>query len=261
MKLAAPAILALALVAGPAPRSPAVAQEAPSADSTAILTGRVYSATTGRVVDGARILVPGTRLGAVSDSTGRFRIAGLPSGDRPFEVRRIGFAPATGTIHLAGGATVDATFVLEDTVVQVEGIRVTVRRALSAASDRKLERVGYYRRRTRGLGHFLGPADVERRVAESQAASDVLRNIPGLSVSRMVLGRARIELTRGTGSCQPVLFLDGKKAPELEIDDLNRFDLLAVEVYRGASEIPLEFSSAKSGCGIVLLWTKSTLPG
>jgi hypothetical protein len=248
----------LALAAALSLAAPARSQQPATApaDSAAELSGRVFSATTGDVVRGAQILVEGTGRGALSDSAGRFRIAGLPAGDRIIEVRRIGFASARGKIHLKGGASVDATFVLEDTVVEVQGIRVTVRRDLASAFGDKLERVGYFRRKLRGLGVFLDPARVRERVQESRETSDLLRNLPGVSVSRTILGHSDVRLSRGESSCSPVLYVDGKQSPGLQMDDLNREDVLAIEVYRGASETPLAYSMQKSGCGVILIWTK-----
>jgi hypothetical protein len=248
--LAVVAVLALAPAARAQDSAPA-----PS-DSVAELTGRVFSATTGDVVRGAQIVVEGTGLGALADSTGRFRIAGLPAGDHTIQVRRIGFASARGRIHLKAGASVDATFVLEDTVVQVEGIRVTVRRDPASAFGDKLARVGYFRRKERGLGYFMDPARVAERLQQSRETSDLLRNVPGVSVSRSVLGQATVRLSRGQSSCDPVLYVDGKQSPGLRVDDLNREDVLALEVYRGASETPLSYSMQKSGCGVILIWTR-----
>jgi hypothetical protein len=43
--------------------------------------------------------------------------------------------------------------------------------------------------------------------------------------------------------------------------DLREFALTgldAVEVYRSAAEVPLEYGGANAGCGVILLWSRLT---
>lgn len=40
------------------------------------------------------------------------------------------------------------------------------------------------------------------------------------------------------------------------IDQFSAVELDAIEVYRGASETPIEFGGRGAGCGTVLLWTR-----
>jgi hypothetical protein len=36
----------------------------------------------------------------------------------------------------------------------------------------------------------------------------------------------------------------------------NLFGLDAVEVYRSAAEVPVEYGGSNAGCGVILLWSR-----
>src|SRR5262245_12489608 len=74
------------------------------------ISGRVTDGVTGAPVAGAQLTVEGTRLGAVADDSGWYRIARIPPGTYSVGVRRIGYAhaasivtvrPQADTVHLA----------------------------------------------------------------------------------------------------------------------------------------------------------------
>jgi hypothetical protein len=57
--------------------------------------------------------------------------------------------------------------------------------------------------------------------------------------------------------CQPMVWLDGQRAPGVEIDDLRKDDIQAIELYRGASVTPPQFAtSGVTQCGAVVVWTR-----
>jgi iron complex outermembrane receptor protein len=53
------------------------------AQSGGIVTGRVTSADGAAPIPGATVILLGTTRGAVTDTAGRFRLAGLPAGEHP----------------------------------------------------------------------------------------------------------------------------------------------------------------------------------
>ncbi|MDX1746855.1 MAG: aconitase family protein, partial [Halobacteriales archaeon] len=60
------------------------------------------------------------------------------------------------------------------------------------------------------------------------------------------------------GSCEPVLYVDGMR---FQLDpDLGWGEpigaIQAMEIYRGAAEVPGEFSGSDAACGEVVVWTK-----
>jgi hypothetical protein len=70
-----------------------------------------------------------------------------------------------------------------------------------------------------------------------------------------------IVVTRGTGRCNPTLYLDGAMVasgalgPVRPDDFIVPRDVEAVEVYVRSNEVPIEFA-AVDDCGVVLIWTR-----
>src|SRR5688572_19881960 len=56
-----------------------------------VIRGTVVDSSTGAPITAANIAVRGTTLGAATGSDGRFTIAGVPEGNVPIIVRRIGY--------------------------------------------------------------------------------------------------------------------------------------------------------------------------
>jgi hypothetical protein len=99
---------------------------------------------------------------------------------------------------------------------------------------------------------------------------DVCQNDGGSSSRQPTL------LTRSGAStisgipCSPAIYLDGALVQPSGEDPNGerRFDLwtvppsqiLALEVFRSAAEVPAQFSGGSSACGVVMLWTKARLP-
>lgn len=245
--LPAAALLALVLTSGAAPAQ----QEAEAgADSTANLTGQVVSAMTGGPLDNARVVLKKSGRGAITDSAGQFTIRGAPAGSDTVQVSLIGFAEEQVPLTLKADHTTDVTFLLSETVLKVEDITVEVER------ERIGKLSGFEKRRKMGHGYFITPEEIEQR--NPQHPSDLLRTVPGVSVGAYRFGRADIRVTRGavgTG-CDVTYWVDGVAYANYHLDDLNRDDLLAMEIYRGPSETPPQFLFRNEGCGTIVVWTR-----
>ena len=243
--------LAAALSAALALPVLAAAPSAGAQEVAASLNGRVISAETGKPLPRAQVILDSTRQGAITDSTGRFRLPDVSPGERTVRVRLIGFSDAETTVEIRPKVITEVTFLLDREALHVEDLTVTV----PSGTSGKLDRVGFLRRQDRGLGVFVTPEEIERRNPDNP--SDLLRNLPGIRVGRPVLGQANVRVVRGHNECAPMIYLDGQKARGLDIDQLRREDVLAMEVYRGASETPPEFSFQLNGCGVVVIWTQA----
>jgi len=68
------------------------------------LYGFVRAGATGEPVPGVQVRVGGRTEIAVSDSVGRYRLAGLPAGRLEVRFTRLGFAPLEVSVLLAGAA-------------------------------------------------------------------------------------------------------------------------------------------------------------
>jgi hypothetical protein len=246
-----PALLSLPLLLASALPSRAQDRQERSelpVDTTATLTGTVVSAMTGGRLANARVVLVKSGFGAFTDSTGAFRIPRVPAGLDTVEVSLLGYASARAPLLLQKGATTTATFSLSQTVLRVEELHVEVKRA---AGMGKLAQFDEHR--VHGLGFYITPKMIEQRHA--QHPSDLLRMVPGLEVGPYNLGHANVRVVRATLNCNPPIYVDGILSPSLSIDDLNRDDIMAIEVYRGPSETPAEYEQGRNNCGAVVVWT------
>ena len=84
-----------------------------SAQETAAVAGRVADSRTGYSLQGAIIRVDGSSAVAYSDANGRFRLAGLPAGNRALEVEYVGLDPLRRSVALTAGTTTEIELRLE----------------------------------------------------------------------------------------------------------------------------------------------------
>jgi hypothetical protein len=221
---------------------------AAGAQTRAALVGTVRD-TAGVGVPLASISLAGVR--GLSDSAGRFTLAGLPGGAGTLMVRRIGFEPINAQLELVDGRTDSLNVVL----VMLAGVLPGVTTHADA-----LERVwlsDFYRHRDVGNGVFFNRKELDAK--KVVRLSDVLRRLPGLRMMTDRNGRQQLRIARG--NCIPDFWVDGQRAPFLNVDDVPLGDVEALEVYRGASGIPPEFNNrfGNPGCGAIVIWTR--LPG
>lgn len=226
------------------------AQEDSTGTTTASLAGQVVSGMTGGPLPNVRVEIRDQRKGAITDSLGHFRIDALVPGSAEVTVQHIQYGSKTVPVELAPNTVSTTTLLLSETALRMEEITVAATR-----SDRAGKLRGFYERRDAGGGYFITPDEVESRIL--QQTSDIFSGVPGLQVTGGTTGRARIQVARKGQACRPLIFFDGVAVPDASIDDLNPEDLLAVEVYRGPSETPLEFSRTSNTCGAILMWTRA----
>ncbi|MEY4089762.1 MAG: hypothetical protein RJB55_2033 [Verrucomicrobiota bacterium] len=115
----------------------AAAATAAAATATGSVAGRVSSPATGDRVEGARVSVEGTGLEAFSDSTGAYRIAGIPAGPARLRVFHTAYAPGTASTGVAAGAEsrldLDLT-PIGGTAVKLDRFVVATDRAMTGAA-------------------------------------------------------------------------------------------------------------------------------
>ena len=230
----------------------AVATLAPMAKAqTGTVAGRVVTAA-GDGVPGAQI-ASGTQR-TLTDSTGRFRLTGLPDGIVRIEVRRIGYR---STAVQARSGQNDLAIALSANPQSLEAVVVTG----TAAASQKRE-----------LGNAVGTIN----------ASDVVATAPIVSLQTLINGRtpgvvvmptsgqvgsgAQVRI-RGQASFSlgnnPLLFVDGVRVnnevatgptsqafgsqPISRMNDINPEDIESIEVLRGPSAATLYGTEAANG--------------
>jgi TonB-linked SusC/RagA family outer membrane protein len=183
------------------PADDALVRQQPTQGGT--LTGRVTDARTTQGVPSATIEIDGTRLGAITDEDGRYRIANVPAGSRTVVARRLGFAAMRRTLTITAGQETTADFALEASVVALDQIVVT---GTAGAEQR------------RSIGQAVATIDASQELSKSAApdigtllnarAPGVVINQPsgrlGAGPSIQVRGRSSI----GLGN-SPVIYIDG----------------------------------------------------
>lgn len=188
-----------------------------------------------------------------TDESGRFRIDAVPVGTVSVSIRKLGFEPQTipHTVSPRGFDTL--TVVMSVKVAALPGVRI---------SERELRRMlwieDFYRRRTRGIGTYLTRDEIDARRASR--VSDALRDTPGIRFVR-VRGGTGVRFMSAPSNrrdCTPMLWLDGQRAPGMEVDDLPVNEIEGIELYHGPSTTPMQFSQgAVTTCGTIVVWSRA----
>ncbi len=206
--------------------------------------------TYGTPIAGARVRLWGERRETRSNAQGEFSLAGLPTGTRMLELQAIGYAPRRELVDLRSRGEVVVDLPLEEFPTSIDTIRV-----FGATDERDVRLAGFARRQALGQGVFLDPQAVERR--QPLSLTDLLRGISGVEVSQVRGARTAVMRSPdGTGTCEPVLIINGVRMPRYDssLDDLiPASDVQAIEVYPRRIQAPAEYQSLT--CGSVVIWT------
>jgi 5-hydroxyisourate hydrolase-like protein (transthyretin family) len=207
-----------------------------------------------------RLMGGGEDRRVTTDSQGRFVFEEIPSGHYDLEVTHLGYQALNHPVEVEGGGRVTRMTVrllrdaiaLDPVVVEVEA-----RPSWGVLA-------GVYDRRDHmealGIGTFFDRSDIEQSAA-SQVTSLVAR-LPGVTRRPTSPGSAAHTLQiHRTNECQPAFFVDGMP---YRLDSRESIDHVVstwvvemIEVYRGPSELPMEFFTYEaSRCGAVAVWTR-----
>lgn len=218
--------------------------------TTASVSATLVDRTTKVPVEGARITVLGTGLGASSDVEGRFELSGVPTGVRVLQARAIGYAVSSWMIELTDGQVLRQTLELERRAIQMDTINVAV--ATESYAGWRSESAFDLRRQRHMGGFFLGRQDIQQRHALNIA--DLLRLVPGVMTNCTSRG-CTVRMDRGTRACSPEYFLDGYPATFSTGPNFPITQIRGVEIYRDYFEAPAEFQRPNLSCGIIAIWT------
>lgn len=249
------------------------------------LHGRVASAEGTRTpISAAHVQAMRLGLSAVTDSLGRFRLTGIPSGEYILTFRAAGFEPDSILVEFGEDESVSKDFFLRPRVTRLAEIEV------SAAADRivSAKLVGFAERKRIGIGRHLDRAAIARW--ENHRTSDLMATVPGVDVVAGKSSKAwasggravspgkcamcveridevldREDINAGARmACYMDVYLDGalvynsasRLAPLFDLNSIQVSSIEAIEVYASASQMPAEFNRTGGGCGVVLIWTR-----
>jgi hypothetical protein len=226
-----------------------------------ILTGTV-TAVNASPVARARVTISETALATATDSSGTFRVGQIPAGMRTLEIRMLGYAPLALPVEVLPGETLHLDLALSPEAVVLKTVAVD-----AGSSDRALR--GFTARRARGTGRYFDEEELIRM--QPRQFTDILRRVAGVQIqpgierygtgSTVQMGRNSGGM--GTRTCPVEFFVNGSPFPSARDGNINHFispdEIVAVEVYSGAAQIPQEFSNGayNTRCGVVVVWTRS----
>lgn len=254
--LAAASVVALAT----ALTAPAVA-----AQQAGVIAGTVLGAG-GQPLPGAQVRVTGTELGAVTDGSGRFRIAGLAGTDASIEVRRIGYRMETRQVRVG------------DTNVRIPMAEQSV--ALDAVVVTGTPG-GQSKRELGNAVSTINAAQVKEIAPVTSVQSLLSGRAPGVvvqSATGNVGAGARIRI-RGASSIslsnEPLIYIDGVRVANTpasgfsnqsfgsasisRINDINPDDIESIEIIKGPAAATLYGTEASNG--VIQIITKRGTTG
>lgn len=225
------------------------------AGRTATLTG-IVTDTDGRPLSNAELDVVGVPGSANSDEQGRFRLARLPGGSWDVHVQRIGFSPTRTSVVLKPDQTTTATLALRAARTVLDTVRVQGQRHDPFALRDKA--------RAYPGATFFSRAAIDSLHADRM--TDILRRAKGVQLvipdsggpPLIQMARSRFTDLQHAGICPVEYYVDGVPFDMQNSPDayFHPGDIAAIEVYDGASNIPPEYKSGSSTCGVVVIWTK-----
>lgn len=220
----------------------------PVGAQTAAVAGLLVNRESKSPVEGARVSIVGTSLGASSDPEGRFQVTGVPAGVRVLQVRAVGYAVGSWVVQLDQGQNFRQIFELLPRTVELDTLAVEGSAPQSWRSER-----GFEERRRRGLGVFITREQIQQRNAQS--VTDLLRTVPGLITTCGGRLGCQVRMSRSTTQCLPDYFLDGYPATFSTGPTFPIIQIRGVEVYHDRFETPPEFQQPNQQCGVIAIWT------
>lgn len=242
---------------------------APLAAQVAV-SGVVREDGSDRPLAGVEVLIEGSKRTSTTDSAGRF-VLDAPTGTKVALFRSIGFRPFRLRLQLARGDPVTANADLVREGVRLDSISVTG----SVPRPRGTGLEGFEERRRMGFGQFYDSTFLRRM--EHRRLMEVIQGTPGLRfvkfsedpsrpwIYELRLTGIRRESFDGVPCWMSVIF-DGSpiyrsgssvgRPPDFRRELTAVSHIQAIEVYRSASEVPLEYGGSSNDCGLLLLWSR-----
>lgn len=229
---------------------------APPPQATAgSVTGRVTDARTEQPLASVQVYVQGTRIGALTDRSGRYLLENVPEGEVTIVAELIGYAPVRERVTIASAARAVLDLRLSERAINLDEIVVT-------------GTVGGTQRRA--IGNAVEKIDVAK-VRELTPAISVDQLIGQRTAGLMVMppagqvGTGSPMQIRGVNSMSlttdPIVYIDGIRmdndprrgtgqrggARVSRLNDLNLDDIERIEVIKGPAAATLYGTEASNG--------------
>ena len=229
--------------------------------------GRVQSRQ--KPVRGARVTLDQDT--ATTDSTGGFALARAVVGR--LRVTALGYSPFDSVLSASAGDTLVITLRAIQALPSVE-VKAGLSKPARYASTSRYDT--FYERRASGTGKFFTREDIDR--SDRPLIIDLLKDIPGVRVNQprrdspvslrfarctAAMGGLPPAFSSGGGSVESAnrlvaVFVDGAQLSTeygvAFLDALKSFEVEAMEVYQGVSQLPGE--ARGNACAAIYIWTR-----
>lgn len=236
---------------------PAAAQE------TGSIQGTVTEAESGGPVQGARVTVDATAIGAVTGADGRYVLRNVPAGTRTVRVAMLGYGGANRSVAVTAGGTATANFalgadglLLDELVVTALGITREEREistAVQEVSGEELERAGEPNLVTALSGKVSG-VTITNSNTPGGSSRIVIRGANSISADNQplfVVDGVPVTNSAGGGGTVGYNAIDYGNV----VQDLNPADIESITVLKGPNAAALYGSRAANGA--IIITTKS----
>ena len=176
---------------------------------TGVIYGVVTDKSTNTTLPGATISIEGTAIGTISDIQGKYRLAGVPTGEQTFFISFIGFDKYTQKITIKPGDNIEINVALIISTKDLQEIVVTSQMAgqISAINQQL---------KSDALVNVVS-SDKMKELPDINAAEAIGR-LPGISLNRNG-GEAQTINIRGFGADYTAVTVNGIKMPETGTDN------------------------------------------
>jgi TonB-linked SusC/RagA family outer membrane protein len=242
-----------------------------------IVTGRVTDARTAAPVAGAAVEVEGQRIASSTGDDGRYRLTGVPAGQRVIIVRRLGYAAARQTVMVVDDQSVTADFTMAAAAIALDQVVVTG----TAGGETR-----------RSIGNAVSTINASEALEKSAApnlSGLLAARAPGVVVSPTTsrLGAGPTIQIRGRTSLSldnsPLLYVDGVRVNNAtgsgpsgvsgggsslgsqnisvvgRLNDINPEDIESIEVIKGPAAATIYGTEAANG--VIQIITKKGAAG
>jgi hypothetical protein len=265
------------------------------AQGTSVLTGKIVDSA-GAPIRGATVRVPQLERGATTDSSGVFRLEGLPTGRVPIVGEAPGFVGKRAEVTIPANGTVEQPFSLVPNAHVLANVEVRARTRKQLPL--KLHEFAM-RRNSSTAGRFLGPEDLTKYNGRplTDALKTVMvgarfqRNAQGEMniISARSLNPASIRQSTNIKPCGIQIWEDGALLSDpnqslevmlpprsggsenasrsistmkvgadhdYDVSNLLSNNYMAVEYYSDLASTPPGFRTGTPSCGTLVLWTR-----
>ena len=213
---------------------------------TATVTGTVRGGAGQALADADVRIADGPPV-AITDSSGRFTLNGLPAGTQLLIVRRLGYSSTEADVELRAGKTVTRDVQLVS-VTSLDSVRVVAERNRYSEFE--------YNRKSNLFGRFLTSAEIGRR--KPTELTDLFVQLGGFAVSGNgadATVMSNLARQQHPDCKESNVVVDG--IPRAGVNYVPPSQVAGIEAYRDGTTAPAPY---RSDCGLIVIWTKHYRP-